>query len=184
VLRIIGNTFRPEFVNRLDRVVVFRPLTKAVMRDILRKELGAVLQRRGFRSREWAVEWEDSAIEFLLERGFTRDMGARPLRRAIDQHVLAPIAMTIVEHRFPQGDQFLFVRGDGSGIQVEFVDPDAPVAGLEPAAPAPGALSYAPIMLAPAGSAAEREFLQAALAGVEARLQSEHWVGEGALLQR
>jgi ATP-dependent Clp protease ATP-binding subunit ClpC len=186
VLRVIGNTFRPEFVNRLDRVVVFRPLTKAVMRDILRKELGAVLQRRGFRNREWAVEWEDSAIEFLLERGFTRDMGARPLRRAIDQHVLAPIAMTIVEHRFPQGDQFLFVRGDGSGIQVEFVDPDAPAAEVEPAehAAAPGILSYTPIILAPGGSAREREFLQGALAGVEARLQSEHWVAEKQRLLR
>jgi ATP-dependent Clp protease ATP-binding subunit ClpC len=186
VLRVIGNTFRPEFVNRLDRVVVFRPLTRAVMRDILRKELGAVLQRRGFRNREWAVEWEDSAIEFLLERGFTRDMGARPLRRAIDQHVLAPIAMTIVEHRFPQGDQFLFVRGDGSGIQVEFVDPDAPAAGVERVeqAAAPGVLSYAPIILSPGGSAREREFLQAALAAVEVRLQSEHWVGEKQRLLR
>ena len=180
VLRVIGNTFRPEFVNRIDRVVVFRPLTKTVMRDILRKELGAVLQRRGFRNREWAVEWEESAIEFLLERGFTRDMGARPLRRAIDQHVLAPIAMTIVEHRFPQGDQFLFVRSDGGGIQVEFVDPDAPAAEVGPAgqAAAAGALSYAPIILAPSGGASERDFLQAALAGIEARLQSEHWVGE------
>jgi ATP-dependent Clp protease ATP-binding subunit ClpC len=183
VLRIIGNTFRPEFVNRIDRVVVFRPLSRTVMRDILRKELGAVLQRRGFRNREWAVEWEESAIDFLLERGFTRDMGARPLRRAIDQHVLAPIAMTIVEHRFPQGDQFLFVRSEGGGIEVEFVDPDAPPGATPPAAPsplgvAPGALSYAPLILTPSGGASEREFLQAALADLEARLQSERWVNE------
>src|SRR5690606_20737706 len=122
VLRAIATTFRPEFVNRIDRVVVFRPLSKSVMRDILRKELRAVLDRRGFRHRDWAVEWEESAIEFLLERGFTRDMGARPLRRAIDEHVLAPIAMTIVENRFPEGDQFLFVRGATDRIEVEFVD--------------------------------------------------------------
>jgi ATP-dependent Clp protease ATP-binding subunit ClpC len=180
VLRVIANTFRPEFVNRIDRVVVFRPLSKAVMRDILRKELSAVLQRRGFRSREWAVEWEDSAIEFLLARGFTRDMGARPLRRAVDQHVLAPIAMTIVEHRFPEGDQFLFVRSDGIGIQVEFVDPDAPPAPAPPAAsiaPA-GALSYAPIVLAPSGSAAEQQFLAAALAALEQRLEQRAWIEE------
>jgi ATP-dependent Clp protease ATP-binding subunit ClpC len=192
VLRVIGNTFRPEFVNRIDRVVVFRPLTRTVMRDILRKELEALPQRRGLRNREWAVEWEESAIEFLLERGFTRDMGARPLRRAIDQHVLAPLAMTIVEHRFPEGDQFLFVRSEGSGIQVEFVDPDAPSeaapgayatpSGAQPAAP--DMLSYAPIILSPRGSASEREFLQAALAGVEARLQSEQWVGEKQRLLR
>jgi ATP-dependent Clp protease ATP-binding subunit ClpC len=186
VLRIIGKTFRPEFVNRIDRVVVFRPLTRTVMRDILRKELGAVLQRRGFRNREWAVEWEESAIDFLLERGFTRDLGARPLRRAIDQHVLAPIAMTIVENRFPEGDQFLFVRGDDSSIQVEFVDPDAPATPPEPAAQAavPDALSYAPIILAPSGNAVERDFLQAALTGLETRLQSESWVAEKQRLLR
>jgi ATP-dependent Clp protease ATP-binding subunit ClpC len=175
VLRAIAATFRPEFVNRIDRVVVFRPLSKGVMRDILRKELRAVLDRRGFRNRDWAVEWEESAIEFLLERGFTRDMGARPLRRAVDEHVLAPIAMTIVENRFPEGDQFLFVRGAGDRIEVEFVDPDAPAG-----APAPSPderLSYAPIILSPAGSEQERMFLEAAIARIEARLTAPEWVG-------
>src|SRR4029079_15064037 len=54
ILRSIGATFRPEFVNRLDRIVVFRPLSRAVMREILKKELKGVMQRRGFRRREWA----------------------------------------------------------------------------------------------------------------------------------
>ena len=77
ILRVIGDTFRPEFINRLDRVVVFRPLSRMVMREILKKELRNVLQRRGFRNREWAVEWEESALEFLLDKGFTPDMGAQ-----------------------------------------------------------------------------------------------------------
>lgn len=123
--RAINQTFRPEFINRLDRVVVFNPLTRALMRDILGKELREVLERRGFRSRDWAVEWEPSAIEFLLDRGFTPDLGARPLRRAIDQHLLAPLARTMVEHRVPAGEQFLFVHGDGDALRVRFVDPDA-----------------------------------------------------------
>jgi ATP-dependent Clp protease ATP-binding subunit ClpC len=180
VMRVVGNTFRPEFVNRLDRVVVFRPLSRGVMRDILRKELAGVLRRRGFRNREWAVEWEESALEFLLDRGFTRDMGARPLRRAIDQHVLAPIAATIVEHRFPEGDQFLFVRSDGKSIQVEFVDPDA---APEPAAPTGAApTGYAEIVQAPTGTEQERAFLEAALARVEHRLESLPWQSEKAAL--
>jgi ATP-dependent Clp protease ATP-binding subunit ClpC len=180
VMRVIGNTFRPEFVNRLDRVVVFRPLSRGVMRDILRKELADVLGRRGFRNREWAVEWEESALEFLLDRGFTRDMGARPLRRAIDQHVLAPIAATIVEHRFPEGDQFLFVRSDGKAIQVEFVDPDA---APEPAAQSGAApAGYAEIMQAPAGTEQERTFLEAGLTRFERRLGSPPWHSEKAAL--
>ena len=179
VLRTIATTFRPEFVNRIDRVVVFRPLSRAVMRDILKKELKSVLQRRGFRSREWAVEWEESAIEFLLDKGFTRDMGARPLRRAIEQYLLAPIAMSIVEHRFPQGDQFLFVRSDGNGIQVEFVDPDAsPAAGdaaeSEPAAAA--GLKLGPLILSARGAETERRFLTERFAALEQRMASEGWM--------
>ena len=124
VRRAIDTTFRREFVNRLDRVVVFKPLTRALMRDILEKELRGVLERRGFRGRSWAVEWEPSAIEFLLDKGFTPDLGARPLRRAIDQYLLAPLAQTMVEHRVPNGEQFLFVQAEGDSLRVRFVDPD------------------------------------------------------------
>jgi ATP-dependent Clp protease ATP-binding subunit ClpC len=180
VQRVIADTFRPEFVNRIDRVVVFRPLARTVMRDILKKELAAVLGRRGFRSREWAVEWEESALEFLLDRGFTRDMGARPLRRAIDQHVLAPIATTIVEHRFPEGDQFLFVRSNGEAIEVEFVDPDATPEPAAPVTPQPG--GFGPLIRAASGSEAERIFLEAALARIEHRLADGPWQSEKAAL--
>jgi len=176
ILRVIGDTFRPELVNRLDRVVVFRPLSRMVMRDILKKELRNVLQRRGFRNREWAVEWEESALEFLLDKGFTPDMGARPLRRAIEQHLLAPIAMTIVEHRFPQGDQFLFVRSDGTAIQVEFVDPEAePGAAPESVTPA-AELSLPPLVLTPTGRDDERRFLEQRLTVLEAGLESADWL--------
>lgn len=126
IKRAVNQSFRPEFVNRLDNVIVFQPLTRDLMRGILAKELQKVLERRGLQHREWAVEWESSALDFLLDKGFSATMGARPLKRAIDQYLLAPLAATMVEHRFPRGDQFLFVRSDGTAIQVEFVDPDAP----------------------------------------------------------
>jgi ATP-dependent Clp protease ATP-binding subunit ClpC len=78
--------------------------------------------------RQWAVEWDESAIDFLLEKGFTADLGARPLKRAIERYLLSPLALTIVNHQFPEGDQFLFVRAAGGGetLGVEFIDPDAP----------------------------------------------------------
>jgi ATP-dependent Clp protease ATP-binding subunit ClpC len=176
ILRLIGDTFRPEFINRLDRVVVFRPLSRMVMREILKKELRNVLQRRGFRNREWAVEWEESALEFLLDKGFTPDMGARPLRRAIEQHLLAPIAMTIVEHRFPEGDQFLFVRSDGTSIQVEFVDPDTEKAAPEEPVPPLAQLSLRPLVLGASGRDDEGQFLQQGLAQLSARLEAEPWI--------
>ncbi len=176
VMRTIAQTFRPEFVNRLDKVIVFQPLARDLMRGILHKELARIEERRGLRERAWAVEWESSAIEFLLDRGFSPEMGARPLKRAIDQLLLAPLAATLVEHRFPKGDQFLFVRSNGQAIEVEFVDPDAEPAGATPEEPeAEGVLSLPAIILSQSGSAAERASLAAAWTAIEATLASEEW---------
>ena len=175
VLRAVGQTFRPEFQNRLDKVIVFRPLSREQMRVILKKELSRVLDRRGFKDREWAVEWEASALEFLLEKGFSPEMGARPLKRAIDQYLIAPLAATIVEKRFPEGDQFVFVRSDGHAIQAEFVDPDAEEAPAR-SAPVDGNLPPLPVMiLAAQGTEAELDALAAEMARVEEALSSEDW---------
>lgn len=174
--RAIDATFRREFINRLDRVVVFNPLTRALMRDILQKELRGVLERRGFRSRDWAVEWEPSAIEFLLDKGFTPDLGARPLRRAIDQHLLAPLARTIVEHKVPDGEQFLFVHGDAHALQVRFVDPDAPTAAAAPAAAGP-ASDLRALALDPRVDAIALASLQHEIVAGLARIEAADWQG-------
>jgi ATP-dependent Clp protease ATP-binding subunit ClpC len=173
----VGRTFRPEFVNRLDKIIVFRPLSRALMRTILRKELNKVLDRRGLRRRDWAVEWEASAIEFLLDRGFSPEMGARPLKRAIDQHLLAPLAATLVEHRFPEGDQFLFVRSDGKSIEVEFVDPDADTsaAELQPEMANSSQVSLPAMILRPEGTTVERVRAAAVWANIQAQLSSPAW---------
>jgi ATP-dependent Clp protease ATP-binding subunit ClpC len=180
VLRAISQTYRPEFQNRLDKVIVFRPLTRDLMRGILKKELVALLDRRGLKDRAWAIEWESSALEFLLEKGFSPEMGARPLKRAIDQYVVAPLAAIIVEKRFPEGDQFLFVRSDGKGIQAEFIDPDADVTGADeerlraPAEPvSPSALVA--VILTPKGTQAEYQMLRAEYDDVGRTLQSAAW---------
>ena len=123
VHRAIEATFRKEFVNRIDRVVVFQPLTREVMRQILQIEIDSAFRRRGLRSRSWAVEWDESAIGFLLDNGFRPDLGARPLKRALDRYLLAPLAVTIVNHQVPAGDQFLFISRKGDALDVEFVDP-------------------------------------------------------------
>ena len=126
VEQAVTKTFRREFVNRIDRTVVFRPLSRPVMREILSAELESVLARRGLRSRQWAVEFDDSALEFLLNAGFTPDLGARPLKRAVERHFLTPLALAIAGHDVPSGDQFLFVRAGRDGLKVTFEDPDAP----------------------------------------------------------
>jgi ATP-dependent Clp protease ATP-binding subunit ClpC len=178
VLQAISQTYRPEFQNRLDKVIVFRPLSRDLMRGILKKELAALLERRGLKDRAWAIEWESSALEFLLEKGFSPEMGARPLKRAIDQYVVAPLAAIIVEKRFPEGDQFLFVRSDGEAIQAEFVDPDADTADRASVGVAAGPASssaLADIILSPQGTPDEHQALEAEYAHIERQLGSDDW---------
>ena len=189
VERAVGRAFRREFVNRIDRVVVFRPLGRAVMRDLLRKELNDVLRRRGLRTRQWAVEWDESAIEFLLEQGFTADLGARPLKRAVERYLLSPLAMTIVNHQFPEGDQFLFVRqsSDGLSLDVQFVDPDAPEQVDAPesspmleqtyaeSSVAAGELRLEAIAFEPRGTHEEVLFLREKYDDVAAYVEDEAW---------
>lgn len=175
VLRAVAQTFRPEFQNRLDKVIVFRPLSRELMRDILKKELLRVMQRRGFKDREWAVEWEASALEFLLEKGFSQEMGARPLKRAIDQYLIAPLAATIVEKRFPEGDQFVFLRSDGRAIQAEFVDPDLEETSERAIETDGKKLALPTMILAPRGSEVELHALETEIARVDAKIASPEW---------
>jgi len=186
IRRAVERTFRPEFLNRLDRVVVFRPLTREVMRQILRKELTDAFARRGLRRRDWAVEMEESAFDLLVEQGFSPAHGARPLRRALERLLLTPLAAAIVNRSAPEGNQFLFVRADGDRLAVEFVDPDAPAA---PAAAAAAGAGVATLLRVPAsaerdlaailyeahGTADEVEVLRVALLELEGRVQDEAW---------
>jgi ATP-dependent Clp protease ATP-binding subunit ClpC len=183
VMRAIGQTFRPEFQNRLDKAIVFHPLTRDLMRGILKKELTRLLERRGLKDREWAVEWEASAQDFLLDKGFSQEMGARPLKRAIEQYVIAPLAETIVEKRFPEGDQFVFIRSNGRSIQAEFVDPDGDGApATMKNAETPTAPALPAMILAPEGSDAELRALDAEHAGVTQVFLAPEWEGRKARL--
>ncbi|MEY2715677.1 MAG: hypothetical protein RIT24_2020, partial [Planctomycetota bacterium] len=170
----LEQVFRREFLNRIDRIVVFRPLGEETLRQVLHKELALVLQRRGLRRRPWAVEWDESALQFLLREGYSPTLGARPLRRAIERHVLAPLAAAIVGEDAPEGDQFLFVKSDGRGIQVSFVSPDTPP-------PAPAAefavadLDLRTLAREACGTRTEARQLQARVSSLAAAISSESW---------
>ncbi|HEX2345430.1 MAG TPA: AAA family ATPase, partial [Gaiellaceae bacterium] len=166
VERAVRASFRPEFVNRLDRIVVFRPFERSAMRALLDKELADALARRGLRGRPWAVEMDDSAYSFLIEKGFSPELGARPLKRALERYLLAPLAAAIVEQAVPDGDQFLFITAAGGDrIEVAFVDPDAEE---EPAADADEhvELDLPALHRSPRGDEASVAFLQTELARI------------------
>jgi ATP-dependent Clp protease ATP-binding subunit ClpC len=180
VAAAVGRAFRPEFLNRIDRTVVFRPLSRPVMREILAGELESVLARRGLRGRQWAVEFDDSALEFLLSEGFTPDLGARPLKRAVERHFLTPLALAIAGHDYPGGDQFLFVRAGGAGLKVTFVDPDG-------AAPEPAGGGGEPVTLRTLAREGKGplDVLETAFSDVAERVADDGWQGvKATLLER
>jgi ATP-dependent Clp protease ATP-binding subunit ClpC len=171
----LDRELRKEFLNRLDRVVVFRPLARETMRGILRKELGEAFTRRGLRNRAWAVDWDESAIDFLLRQGFTPDLGARPLKRAVEQHVLAPLAEAIVNRRAPAGEQFLFVKSDGDKLSMEFVNPDAGPAIEETAIEPDVETRVERLVLAARGTPDEVRRMAAELRKLQDFVRSEEW---------
>ncbi len=86
------NFFRPEFFNRIDAVVQFNPLSKGMMRQITAKELGEIAGREGFQRNNLRLVWSEELIEKLIAAGFDQRYGARPLQRAIESLVVAPLA--------------------------------------------------------------------------------------------
>jgi len=89
--------FRPEFVNRIDRIVVFQPLKREHMRTLAQRELGQVLLRNGITRRKLRVDVDPGVIDILMQEGFNATYGARPLKRAVERLALIPIARQIVK---------------------------------------------------------------------------------------
>ena len=94
VMAEVQRHFRPEFLNRVDELIVFNPLTKENLKKILQLQLSEVLER--IEKRGVTVELDAAAEEFLISKGFSEDYGARPLRRAIERYVEDPLAEEIL----------------------------------------------------------------------------------------
>ena len=92
------SVFRPEFFNRLDAVVHFKPLGTNDMRAIAGLHLGQVQNRQGIASRNIALRFTDRLVEYLATNGFDSRYGARPLQRLIEQFVVTPLAQYLVDN--------------------------------------------------------------------------------------
>jgi ATP-dependent Clp protease ATP-binding subunit ClpC len=90
LMKEIERYFRPEFINRLDEVIVFRPLTKEDLETIVVYETNRVVER--LKEQGYTVELDQSAKDFLIEKGYNPDFGARPLRRAIGTFIEDPVS--------------------------------------------------------------------------------------------
>jgi ATP-dependent Clp protease ATP-binding subunit ClpB len=112
VMGVVQAHFRPEFINRLDELVVFRPLDKTQIRAIARIQL-TYLEKR-LAERQLKLDVGDDALALLGNVGFDPVYGARPLKRAIQQQLENPLARQILEGRFQPGDTVSVVTEGGN----------------------------------------------------------------------
>ncbi|HET7203257.1 MAG TPA: ATP-dependent chaperone ClpB [Steroidobacteraceae bacterium] len=112
VMEIVGQHFRPEFLNRVDDVVVFHPLGKAHIREIVQIQLGYL--RKRLRDRDIGLELDAAATDQLGEAGFDPVYGARPLKRAIQHQLENPLAQRILRGDFGPGDTIRVTAKDGA----------------------------------------------------------------------
>ena len=114
VMEVVGRKFRPEFVNRIDDMVVFHALKKTDMAAIADIQLARLRKRLG--DQDLGLVLDDKAIEALVEQGYDPVFGARPLKRAIQRALENPLSKALLEGRFAPG-QTIAVSHDGETMR-------------------------------------------------------------------
>jgi protein subunit release factor B len=167
--------FRPEFINRIDHVVRFRPLERSHIRTLARRELGMALMRNGLLRRELRVDVDRSVYDLLASRGYDEMYGARPLRRQVEKLAVLPVARRIVNLGKDQRGSLLRLAVKNGDISVGVVrDRQTRTAeritrGIEVVDPVDGEKTK----IRAADVAKELEHFGKRLAGLEARCEEE-----------
>jgi ATP-dependent Clp protease ATP-binding subunit ClpB len=121
ITAVLQGHFRPEFLNRIDEIVVFHQLTRKDLSSIVDIQLRGVSNRlaeRGFQ-----LQVDESAREYLADVGYDPAFGARPLKRAIQRELQDPLAMRILSGEFHEGETIQVERG-GEGLSFSTAAPE------------------------------------------------------------
>ncbi len=120
LMKEIERHFRPEFINRLDDVIVFRPLTKEDLVTIVDYETAKLRDRLA--EQGWHMELDQTAKDFLIDKGYDPDFGARPLRRAISNYMEDPLSESMLSGDFQDKNKIMVQAApNGEGLVFEAV---------------------------------------------------------------
>jgi ATP-dependent Clp protease ATP-binding subunit ClpB len=122
VLETLREQFRPEFLNRVDEIIIFHALSREEMRAIIDIQLRGLTKR--LEDRKIRVEVSDRAKDLIIAEGYDPTYGARPLKRALQRRVLDPLAMRVLQGEFREGDSVLI---DAPAGELQFIRADAAV---------------------------------------------------------
>ena len=117
-LESLKEMFRPEFLNRIDEIVIFNYLKKDQIKQIVDLELAKVEKRLA--AKEVSIKISEKAKEFLVKEGFDQNLGARPLKRVIQRLILDPLSIKIVTNEIKEGSRVLI---DEAGGKIVFETP-------------------------------------------------------------
>ncbi len=123
--RALKDTFRPEFLNRIDEVIIFSKLTLEDMVEIVSLQMEQVRER--LEDHGLKVSLSDAARNWLAQEGLDPDFGARPLMRAIQKHVESPLSVKILQGEFKEGGQVLVDYVEDEGVVFRPVESSTPV---------------------------------------------------------
>jgi ATP-dependent Clp protease ATP-binding subunit ClpC len=126
VMDEVKKVFNPEFLNRIDEVIVFRPLERRHMEEIVRILIREVNERLA--ERKMKISLTTGAMNLLLEKGFDPSLGARPLRRAIQRLIEDPLSELVLKGRFGPGSEIRVVK---RGSELAFEERESPQKGQE-----------------------------------------------------
>jgi ATP-dependent Clp protease ATP-binding subunit ClpB len=122
VLEELRQHFRPEFLNRVDEIVVFHALTEEELKQIVEIQLGRL--RRRLEERHIDLELTDAAKDYLVRIGYDPAYGARPLKRTIQKEIETPLGRRLLQGAIHDGDNVVVDR-DGSGRALTFQSREA-----------------------------------------------------------
>ena len=111
VLEVIRQSFKPEFINRIDEIIVFNQLGKEQIKGIVSLQLKRLADR--LENRNLHLKWDDSVVDLVSNAGFDPDYGARPIKRAIQTLVENPLAVDMLHGRFSDGDSIELTAPNG-----------------------------------------------------------------------
>ncbi len=117
VMEVLRSSFRPEFLNRIDEIIMFKPLGQEQLRDIVSVQLKSVISR--LEEKKIAIEFAQEALDYLSVRGFDPIYGARPLKRLIQTDVLNPLATQMIAGDLKPGSK-VRVESDGKKLRFSF----------------------------------------------------------------
>ncbi|MEI6711626.1 MAG: hypothetical protein WCK88_05605 [bacterium] len=107
---------RPEFINRIDDIVIFKPLGNEVIRSIITLELAKVAAMLA--EKEITITWDKSVYDYLMKHGVDAQFGARPLRRAITKYIVNALSMKLLDGSLTEG-QTITVKFDKDEISIK-----------------------------------------------------------------